>query len=232
MMKKFKLSFILFLGVFPIVLCAQSIQAQQGRDAFWKKSNINVMYSQLTYSEIAGTPFLSSSFQMGKIFTNQKKLLGTYPLRYNVYTENFEFRNLDNKILEINNPGMVGKILLNDTTFIYSAYLNDKQLKHGFFQVLNSGKTLGLIRYSVKFLQPTQAGAYQEPEPARFSPIEKDIYVRFDHKPAIIIHKNSEFLKALPDNRAQVAKFMKKHRIHTAREKDLIKVLNYYNSLL
>lgn len=230
-MKKLKSAFVFLLGVLPLVVCAQSMQAQQGRESFWRLQHENVIYSQLSYSGIAGSPFLNSSFQIGKIFTNQKTLLGDYPLRYDVYAENFEFKKSGNKILEINNPEMVGKIILNDTTFIYTAFMADKDLKHGFFQVLNSGKALGLIRYSVKFLEPTPAGAYQSPKPARFASIEKDLYVRFSYKPAIKIHKNSEFLKLLPANRAEVAKFMKKHRIHVAREKDLVKLLDYYNSL-
>lgn len=231
-MKKLKLGCILLLGFIPLGLLGQNTVDQLAKEDFWrlqqKKGTTRIDF---TYSQIQGTPFLNASFQTGQIFTKGDRLFGSYPLRYNVYTENFEFRKSDKQILELNMPGLVDKIKLDDTTFVYTAYRDNKSVENGFFQLLNSGRAEGLIRYSVEFIKAIPPGAYQDAQPAQFSPIEKDLYVRFGQGPAIKIYKNSDFIKALPGNKSQVVRFMKKERIHASREKELLKLLKYYNSL-
>lgn len=232
-MKNLKLSVILLLCLFPVTVFAQNARNQKEIETFWRLQQGDVSSKTvLSYNEIQGTPYLSSAFQSGKIFNGKNKLYGTYTLRYNVYTENFEFRKSCNRILTLNNPAMVWKITLaNHTTFIYAPYIEKKHLESGFFQLMNSGKALGLIRYRVGFMPAKPPGAYQEAKPARFSPITKKLYVRFSHRPAVRIDKNSSFVKALPDNKIKVVRFIKKNRIHVTKEKDLLKLLNYYNSL-
>lgn len=220
--------------MFPWGLFGQSVSAQIAKDDFWRiqQRNNGTISITIPYSQIQGTPYLNSEFKSGQIFTKNKTLYGSYLLRYDVFTGNFEFRKSNHEILELNSPGMVGKIKLDDTTYVYASYINKNVTSNGFFQLIKSGKNAeGLIRYSVDFMKATQPGAYQDAQPARFSSIQKDFYVRFGQEPAVLIYKNSDFLKAVPQYRAQVNKFMKKERIHATREKDLIKLLDYYNSL-
>jgi len=229
-----KLQSILFLVLVPLGLFGQTIGDQQAKDDFWRiqQRNNNGPLIELSYSSIEGTPYVNSSFQTGQIFTKENNLYGSFPLRYNVYTDNFEFRQSNQKVLELNAPGMIGKIKLDDTTFIYAPYAVKDGWRNGFFQLINSGKAEALIRYRVDFMKATPVGAYQDAQPARFSSIEKEFYVRFgkDH-PAVKIFKNSDFIKALPDKKAEIIKFMKKERIRAAKENDLLKLVNYYNSL-
>lgn len=90
-----KLQSILFFGIFiPLGLFGQSISAQQAKDDFWRiqgKGNNGSMV-ELSYKNIRGTPYLNISFQTGQIFTKKNNLYGSFPLRYNIYTDNFEFR--------------------------------------------------------------------------------------------------------------------------------------------
>ncbi len=220
-------------ALLPWTLFGQ-VSAQVARDDFWKiqERNNGKINISIPYSKIEGTPFLNSVFEKAQIYTLEKNLYGTFPLRYNVFTENFEFKKSNNEILELSSPGMVGKIQIDDTTFIYAPYMEKDVTSNGFFQVIASGgKAEGLIRYRVDFMKATPPGAYQDAQPPRFSSIQKDLFVRFGERPAVLIYKNSDFLKAVPDFKPQVTKFMKKERIHAAREKDLVRLINYYNSL-
>lgn len=222
---------IILLSLFSVGVFGQNNIDQNAQENFWRvqqKKNGSIV--NLNYSQIQGTPYLDSNFQQGEIFT-KSKLLGTYPLRFNVYTENFEFRKSDQKILELNNPERIGRIVLENTTFIYAPFKNKKNIGNGFFERLNSGKAQGLIRYKVQFIKATPPGAYQDAEPARFSSIQKYYFVRFGDGAALPINKNSEFLKELPDHKQQISRYMKKKRLRVSRGNDLVKLLDYYNSL-
>ena len=222
---------LILLSLLTVDLFGQNTMSERGNDNFWKVQERNVgSQVKLKYSQIQRTPYLNSNFQPGEIFIKDK-LLGTYPLRYNVYTENFEFRKSAKQILELNNPERIGKIILGNATFIYAPYKDKNTISNSFFKLLNTGKAQGLVRYKVEFLKATAPGAYQQAQPARFSPIEKYFFVRFGDSVAIPVNNNSEFLKALPDHKQQVLKYMKKKRIHVPRKNGLVKLLNYYNSL-
>lgn len=222
---------IILLSLLSVGLFGQNTMSERGSDNFWKVQHRNIgSQVKLKYSQIQGTPYLNSNFQQGEIFT-KGKLLGTYPLRFNVYTENFEFRKSDKQILELNNPGRIGKIILGNETFIYAPYKDKNTISNGFFKLLNTGKAQGLVRYKVEFQEATPPGAYQQAQPATFTPIEKYLFVRIGDEAAIPVNKKSELLKAIPDHKQQISKFIKKQRIHVNREKDLVKLLNYYNSL-
>lgn len=228
-----KLQSILFLVLVPLGLFGQSVSDQQAKDDFWRLQQRGNSGSvvELSYSDIEGTPYLNQSFQTGQIFTKKKILYGSFPLRYNAYTDNFEFKEPDKKIMELNAPGMVDKIKLGDTIFVFASYMKKEDRSIGFFQLMNSGKAEGLIRYWVDFIKAVPTGAYQDAQPAMFSNIQKDYYVRFGSSPAIKIYKNSDFLKALPDKKSEIIKFIKKEKIHASRGSDLLKLVNYYNSL-
>ncbi|MBE0649999.1 MAG: hypothetical protein IH595_04065 [Bacteroidales bacterium] len=233
-MKKLKFICILFIGFLPLALFGQGISENMAKDDFWRiqQRDNGTTSIKIPYSKIQGSPYLNTQFGTGQIFTKEQTLYGSYPLRYNVFTGNFEFRKSNSEVFELNAPGMVGKIDLDDTTFVYAPYLDKQVTSNGFFQLLNSGtKAQGLIRYSIEFLKATPPGAYQDAQPARFSSVQKDYYVRFGQEPAVLIYKNSDFLKALPDKKSEITKFIKKEKIHASREDDLIKLLNYYNSL-
>ncbi len=105
---------------------------------------------------------------------------------------------------------MIGNIKLDDTTFVFISYLKKDGQGNGFFQLMNNGKAEGLIHYRVEFMKATPTGAYQDAQPARFSSIEQEYYVRFGENPAVKIYKNSGFLKALPDKKPEIIKFIKK----------------------
>jgi hypothetical protein len=231
--KKMKHLSVLFLALLPLGLLGQNIAAIKSADEFWR---IQTRYKGtirniLKEKNIQGSPYLNAAFQTGEILTKKNIRYISIPVRYNIYSDNIEFKKPDQQIMELADPSVIREVKMGKVTFVYSPYLSNKKKQYGFFQLLNSGSAEGLIRYSIQFLPATPPGAYKSAQPARFSPTETQLYVRFGEDPAVKVSKNSDFMRALPDKKAVVSKFIKKERIRAGREKDLLKLLNYYNSL-
>ena len=69
--------------------------------------------AKLQYAEINGSPFLDDAFKIADIYSKENKLLGTYPVRFNMASQQFHFLQ-DSTEYEIP-ENIVGKIILKNT---------------------------------------------------------------------------------------------------------------------
>jgi hypothetical protein len=224
---------MIFVFISTSVL-AQSLGDIQSADAFWK---IQSRYSgpvkrDSGQSDIEGSPYLSDTYQEGSVVTTGNITYVKIPLRYNIYSDNFEFKIKEHQVLELANPDIVKEIRMGGNTYIRLPYITKYgSRKFGFFIRLCNGKAKALKHYDIRYIPAKQPGAYQDAEPARFGGKQDFLFVYFGEKPAVRIIRKNDLLDALPAHRQAIARFIKKEHIKVRKDEDLVKVINYYNSL-
>ncbi len=184
------------------------------------------------YTTIAGTPFLNRNFQSGKPISKYNQTFPIIPLRYNIYTDNIEYKSPENKVYVLKDPNKIKAYKIGDSTFIYSPYYKNKnKLSFGYFQVLVPGKTKGLIKYTVYLLQAHPTQPYKPAEPERFSERIKSFYIKVGDKAAISASREKNILHLFPKQRSQLSHYIKKEKIHIRKQAEFVKLINYINTL-
>lgn len=184
----------------------------------------------LSIDDIYGNPFLESDFVKGNIFTIQKIQYVDIPIRYNKYSDAFEF-NAEDGVYEIGVPSDVEKIEFNGRVFHYIKYFDDKKLKNGYFEVIEAGNTTLYARHTVIFKKMEPASLTQTSKPNRFEEVPVEYYLKFEDKEAIQFNTKKELINLFPDNRDKVEDFIAKNKIKINNPEGLKELVKYYNSL-
>jgi len=184
----------------------------------------------LSVDDIYGNPYMEKDFINGTIFTVQKIQYVDIPIRYNMYSDVFEFRS-DDGVFEIGVPADVEKIEFNGMVFHYIPYLADKKLKNGFFQVLEAGSATLYARYKVAFKKMEPASLTQTTKPNRFEDLPIEYYLRIKNNEAILFNNKKELIGLFPDNQDKVEDFISKNKIKLNKPESLMELIKYYNSL-
>ncbi len=186
----------------------------------------------LNQPSVAGTPYLNKHFQDGKPISKFNQKFPIIPLRYNIYTDNIEYRSPNNKVYALENHNKLKAYKIGDTTFIYTPYYRNKnKLTSGYFQVLVHGKTKGLIKYTIYLLQAQPLRPYKPAEPERFSKKIKSFYVKVGDDAAVPASREKNILQLFPKQKSQLSRYIKKERIHIRKQAEFVKLINYINTL-
>ncbi len=184
------------------------------------------------YATIAGSPYLNKNFQNGKPISKYNLTFPIIPLRYNIYTDNMEYRSPENKVYVLRDPNKIKAYKIGDSTFIYSPYYKSKsKLSSGYFQVLVPGKTKGLIKYTIYLLQAHPTQPYKPAEPERFSERIKSFYVKVGDEAAVPVSRAKNIMHLFPKQKSQLSHYIKKEKIHIRKQAEFVKLINYINTL-
>jgi len=184
----------------------------------------------LSIDDIYGNPYLESDFINGTIFTIQKIQYVDIPIRYNKYSDVFEFKTEDG-IYELGVPSDVEKIEFKGMVFHYIPYLSDKKLKNGYFQEIESGNATLYARYRVIFKKMEPASITQTSKPDRFEEVPVEYYMKVKNNEAIPFNTKKDLIGLFPDNQDKVEDFISKNKIKLNKPESLSELVKYYNSL-
>ena len=184
----------------------------------------------LSIDDIYGNPFLESDFVKGNIFTIQKIQYVDIPIRYNKYSDVFEF-NAEDGVYELGVPTDVEKIEFNGRVFHYIQYFDDKKLKYGYFEVIEAGKTTLYARHKVIFKKMEPASLTQTSKPNRFEDVPVEYYLKFEGKEAEQFKTKKELINLFADNRDKVEDFIARNKIKLNNPESLKELVKFYNSL-
>jgi len=184
----------------------------------------------LSIADIYGNPYLENDFINGTIFTIQKIQYVDIPIRYNKYSDVFEFKAEDG-VYEIGVPSDVEKIELKGMVFHYIPYLADKKVKNGFFQVIESGNATLYAHHKVVFKKMEPASLTQTSKPDRFEELPVEYYMKVKNNEAIPFNTKKELIGLFPDNQDKVEDFISKNKIKLNKPESLSELVKYYNSL-
>lgn len=185
----------------------------------------------LTESDIEGSPYLDDEFVEGSVFMTSKVQFVGLPLRYNIFNDQVEFRTEDETVQVLSVPEVIEKVEFGQTTLEYSVYSNLNKIKRGFFVVLEKGKATLYSRPRVNFEDAKKAAAYSDAKPPRFIKRPDEYYIRLGKEPAELIARKKDLEGLFTDHEKEMLEFLNNNKINTNRPEDLVKVVQYYNSL-
>jgi hypothetical protein len=180
---------------------------------------------------IDGTPFVNEIYKKGEALINGKKQ-ATVLMRYNACTDAIEILGENQK------PSMLFRrknivATFDGKTYKIINYVMSGKQKEGYFNPLNEGKVILYFRPKKRFI-PAE---YPDHGYDTFKrPIYKDLssyYIQngenMDAKEIKLTKKH--ILKSLGERSSEITKFVSDQNLNLKLEKDVIRLLDFYNSL-
>ncbi|WP_156115571.1 hypothetical protein [Psychroserpens sp. Hel_I_66] len=218
----------------------QSFQAQEtgsnlALPLFSNVSGNSIITLNNKDNKAIGSPYLTETFMPAKISAMQNE---TYKVRYNAYNDEIEVM-IDEDNIQNFNKNMKGVVItmLNDDLKFTSVNLidGDNGVKPGYLVSLtdNNDKVKLFSKKEIKYYEARPAKtSYDNDRPAEFKNVDDTYFVSINDGYARELPSNKKDLaKLFPKNSKDVLNFIKKKRIKTSKEQDLIQLINYVNSL-
>lgn len=179
---------------------------------------------------IEGTPFLDEDFTEGSVYTTSKTQFVDVPLRYNIHKDRIEFRSDDDQVLALSVPEVVEKIEMGEYLLEYLPFYNAKNIRRGFFIVLEKGKASLYSRPQISFKEAKKPAGYQDAQPARFVRLPDQYYIRIGMEPATPVSKRKDLEEIFSNDDPEVLSFIKKNKIKPGKAESLKELVTFYNS--
>lgn len=185
---------------------------------------------------IEGSPYESSSFLPGAIYTTEKKLATNVPLRYNIFADEIEMKKSfsaeDSEYSSlVKDPEYFVKIRNDIYVFImYNGSVDDG----GYFNVLTDGKHYDLYKKSKVTFIDKQFGRtnYERDTPAHFKKSVAYYLVSEDGTFYELPNKKNKLIDVFSAKSKEIKKYIKDNNIDIKEEKGLVKIVDYYNSII
>jgi hypothetical protein len=186
--------------------------------------------SLLAQATIEGSPYLNETYANAEIWSSATAHQN-FSVRYNIYQDAMEYKQ-NGQIYAFDPSSKLRRVVLGDETFILSRYDLDGQTKSGFLQVLDSGKVMLYAKKVVKFTDAKKGGNLDGTDQLARYARGADV---FFFKIGNTVPKEVESLKSMiavfPDKNEELTQFAKKEKISIKKEKDMIKLVKYYDGL-
>ena len=187
------------------------------------KTNIN---------DIKGTPYIQQDFAPALV----DKIPGEHmSARYNAYSDDIEIKKGNEKFI-LNKKSEFSKIKFIATKIVYKAYnyIENDSNKRGYLAQLNpTGTTLLLKKQSILFIDAkTSKTGYDEGSPAQFKKVKDKYFIKINDNNIVELPKSKKTIaKLFPKYEKEILSYIKKQGINIKKEIDLIKLIDYVNTL-
>lgn len=226
-----------FLFIAFIVCAFQGIYAQNlnimNLQDFYKKFKTSQFEQGLINqtSEIEGSPHEIGDFIDGEVITKSELKYVNVPLRFNIYANEMEFKTEEGTVLFLATPEIIDYIIIGDNKYIYAPYAVGSRLLRGYFKILTEGKASLLVKQNVTLRNAEPPQPYKDAQPAMFLKMQDEFYVRIAPAEANKVSNKKELLSILKDKGKEIDDFQKKNRTRFNRSDDLVKLIEYFNSI-
>lgn len=192
---------------------------------------ISTASAQVTASNgetIAGSPYVDDKYKEGIIYYGDKNQ--TASIRYNAYQDLIEYQQNGKALVLDANPA-IKKVIVGDETFVpLSPTGNAKKL--GYFAVLDTGKLTLYSKKKIVFLPFKKGGKLDgSDQQAEFQKKPDIYYYQVGDGELKEVDNIKSLIASLPDKQDELNQYAKKEKISAKKEKDLIQLVKYYNSL-
>jgi len=213
---RFIISFLLLINCISTHAQQQSHYVRTGSSTILIQSNPDIKREQ------SGVKYLDDEWKVGSLQTSENQIISNVYFKYNVSSDKFEMR------ADLN-PTKVGRIYCDKKVYFYSSYYQDNDIMNGYFELLSEGNNKLLLKYDVKRI-PGREGAFGYEASQN---VIKKYYLKIGENPAVVIRKrNKEILEVLSDKKELLGKFIDANNLNLRKEMHIIRLLNYYDSLL
>ena len=172
---------------------------------------------------IKGSNYLFEKWEnFANIYSDNGNVFRITNLNYNIKSKKLEAKISNDSVFQFNTEG-ISKVRIMNSTF--------KLIDSEFMKELMTGKVGLYIKYSLKTKDAVfNPLTHDELTPEEIIKVE-DYLILVEGKSFDIKLKKGDILKCLKDKEKEVKDFVKRNKLSFSNEKDVVKILGYYNSL-
>lgn len=204
--------------------------------------NVNVLRSSNSLSTFAnydtsikGSPFIQKNYESAKISKLDKR---TFSTMYNAHRDFMEILKDGGTQYFLPSKKYPYKVFFLESNKTYKAYSykKKKDYAYGFFKIATKNTSCNLLVKEIITLKKAEKPktGYGEYKPSKFNRKKDAYYINFTKNDIAIKlpKKKKAFYKLFSSNSDNIKKYIKKEKLSIKKEKDLAKIITYYNSLL
>lgn len=226
-MKKYRVLSLICFCFLSVSLHAQNYTAIALNDLIdeltWNKAK------GATYGEIQGSPYLNEEFQNGEVYYQKKFKITPILLRYNLYTDQIEYKEKD-VIMTFANPDRIDKVAIVDDVFVFVNNEYQKKVS-GFARMWNEQFPTVITKMKVEFLEKEETKGYEESKPDRFKRTYDIHYLMKSEDEIEKISSVKKLIKSLGNHESELSAFAKKEKISANDPEELARLLEFYHGL-
>ncbi|SHI63892.1 hypothetical protein [Flavobacterium haoranii] len=172
---------------------------------------------------IKGSNYLFEKWEnFANIYSDNGNVFRITNLNYNIKSKKLEAKISNDSVFQFNTEG-ISKVRIMNSTF--------KLIDSEFMKELMTGKVGLYIKYSLKTKDAVfNPLTHDELTPEEIIKVENYL-IQVEGKSFDIKLKKGDILKFLKDKEKEVKDFVKRNKLSFSNEKDVVKILGYYNSL-
>ena len=229
-----KILVILSLTLFAMVTFAQQTDLTSINQILQRKHYDMMSERDLLEEDIEGSPYLTEPYIPSRVFIKDQKEPIAAKLRFNAYSEEFEFTQGGHRFV-ISNMEQIDSIEYQNQDFIYTTYTNESgRSREGFLARLQNGSCPLYKIYSIEFYkaEPPKSG-YDKFKPARFESKTSKYCIRLkdDPHPKIIkSFRRNKFVEYFGSRKKELKQYVKYENLRLWREEDLMQFITHYNT--
>ena len=184
---------------------------------------------------VNGNPFFKKEFSPGILELVDGSKSDEIPLRYNIATDAFEvIQNVDT--LSLNQPYKLKQIVYDNRIFIFNPSLRTKAERkfNGFFEVLVDDDLSLYKKRNKDMVYDSFTTNYQGGSGTKeYYYVDKISYVgKFADKSGFLINSKKSILEQVDSSKKSLVKsFIKKNKIKFKSEEDIVKLVQYINTI-
>ncbi len=197
-------------------------------DHFRDNKNLDIVSADL-YAGVQGSPYLFSEWAYARIKLVDNRAFDSVLIKLNLFEKKVHFKVDDKKEMHV--AVRVKEILITDSssewanTFFVTGYGDNE---NDFFQVISDGKKISLIKRMEVVTKEVKV--FNQPPVKEFELQDGKLYL-YSKKSLFEQNKNCAALLAAFGNNRDVQKYLATNNLKCTKEKDLKKLVEYYNSL-
>jgi len=212
----------------------QAAQASMFHNDMSSQAILQKNMSKILEANIDGTAYYDESFNSANISPINK----VFMVRYNAALDEMEvIQQSDTLIMNKNNKNYIVRQSKGNVVYRVLENLESKEdEKLGYYVQLTKDKNIKLYRKDRKRFVEVKKAAYNGNlggSSAKYKELKSEFYIENgDSGTAVKLpRKKKSFIKLFVGKEDAVKKFIKKNKIKLTKEKHLIKLINYVNSL-
>ncbi|NND61727.1 MAG: hypothetical protein HKN48_00885 [Flavobacteriaceae bacterium] len=182
-----------------------------------------------------GSPYLFEDYKLGALVKDGEMLVSNVALNYNAYNDEFVGKSSltapDSEALKVSKSGEYQIKVGNDTFVALPDVSNGYALQY--YQILMVGPKYSLYKKHGKTYKEKIAAtsSLTRDVPAMFKDYSTYFVADPDGKMTEVPKSKSKIVKIFPGKESEMKSAIKKNRLNTNKETDLIRLIRYYNSL-
>lgn len=196
-----------------------------------KKEIGDLGLSKEILAKAKGSPFEDKNFKIGKVFSEDNETTMAVMMRYNIFLDEIEIKNEEGGPVNIVNKDPDIRVAMGVDRYVYLE--EDTYPIGGYFKVLNQSKPYKIYKkLTVKYVEGEEAETVYSMEKKPSFPLTETYYLVDSNNTLKELPKGkSKILQMMPSKIKELKSFIKTNKLNLKEEKDLAKLVDYFNEI-